>query len=151
MRRALAILKYVPAVLSGLLVVAWVVSSFATCYAQICVEGKYSTARYYFALNPGNSLLGRYDCPVSFPSEWEFGAKWSPDTGENLLGQFQLYRFSDDELCRYDSNIALPILMVLSAILPLAILLAVRFRFPLWSYFAWTALIAAELAYYLRA
>jgi hypothetical protein len=25
-----------------------------------------------------------------------------------------------------------------------------RFRFPLWSYFVWTALVAAELAYYLR-
>jgi hypothetical protein len=25
------------------------------------------------------------------------------------------------------------------------------FRFPLWSYFAYTALVAAELAYYLRA
>jgi hypothetical protein len=35
MRRALAILKYVPAVLCGLLVVAWVVSFFATCYADL--------------------------------------------------------------------------------------------------------------------
>jgi hypothetical protein len=150
MRCALAILKYVPALLCGLLVVAWVVSFFATCYAQICIEGKYSTARYYFTLNPGGILLGRYDCPVSFPTEWKFRAKRTPATVENLLGQFQLYRFSDDELCRYDSNLALPIPMVLSAILPVAILLAVHFRFPLWSYFAWTALIAAELAYYLR-
>jgi hypothetical protein len=33
---------------------------------------------------------------------------------------------------------------------PLAIGPFTRFRFPLWSYFAWTALLTAELAYYLR-
>jgi hypothetical protein len=38
--------------------------------------------------------------------------------------------------------------LLITAIFPVA--LGFRFRFPLWSYFAWTALIAAELAYYLR-
>jgi hypothetical protein len=33
---------------------------------------------------------------------------------------------------------------------PFAIGSLTRFRFPLWSYFAWTALVAAELTYYLR-
>jgi hypothetical protein len=40
--------------------------------------------------------------------------------------------------------------MILTVLLPLAIGCRNRFRFPLWSYFAWTALAAAEFAYYLR-
>jgi hypothetical protein len=43
-----------------------------------------------------------------------------------------------------------PIPLVLTALLPLGIGLLTRFRFPLWSYFVWTALVAAELGYYLR-
>jgi hypothetical protein len=38
---------------------------------------------------------------------------------------------------------------LLTVLATLAIGPFVRFRFPLWSYFAWTALIAIELAYYL--
>jgi hypothetical protein len=43
-----------------------------------------------------------------------------------------------------------PIPLVLTTLLPLGIGLLIRFRFPLCSYFVWTALVAAELAYYLR-
>jgi hypothetical protein len=44
----------------------------------------------------------------------------------------------------------LPIPMLISLFLPAGAGPLVNFRFPLWSYFAWTALLAAELAYYLR-
>jgi hypothetical protein len=42
----------------------------------------------------------------------------------------------------------LPFLVTLTG--PLAIGPFNRFRFPLWSWFAFTALVAVELAYYLR-
>jgi hypothetical protein len=45
---------------------------------------------------------------------------------------------------------ALPIPVMLTLVIPLSVAPFTRFRFPLWSYFAWTALVAAELAYYLR-
>jgi hypothetical protein len=43
-----------------------------------------------------------------------------------------------------------PIVFAITLLLPFAVAPFTRFRFPLWSYFAWTALVAAELAYYLR-
>jgi hypothetical protein len=45
---------------------------------------------------------------------------------------------------------SVPIPFLLAVVLPFAAASCTRFRFPLWSYFAWTALLAAELAYYLR-
>jgi hypothetical protein len=44
----------------------------------------------------------------------------------------------------------LPFLLLLTLLLPPAVGPFTHFRFPLWSYFAYTALLAAELAYYLR-
>ena len=46
--------------------------------------------------------------------------------------------------------IYIPIAWLITFMLPFALGCLTRFRFPLWSYFVWTALIAAELAYYLR-
>lgn len=48
-------------------------------------------------------------------------------------------------------NSEAPIPVLLTLVSPIAVGCLTRFRFPLWSYFAWTALVAAELAYYLRA
>jgi hypothetical protein len=46
--------------------------------------------------------------------------------------------------------VACPTSLLLTLSLPLGMSHFTHFRFPLWSYFAWTALVAAELAYYLR-
>jgi hypothetical protein len=45
---------------------------------------------------------------------------------------------------------SIPIPMAVSFVFPFIVAPFTRFRFPLWSYFAWTALVAVELAYYLR-
>jgi hypothetical protein len=53
-------------------------------------------------------------------------------------------------LNEYEFEIYIPIPMVLAVLTPLAVGPFTQFRFPLCSYFAWTALVAVELAYYLR-
>jgi hypothetical protein len=45
--------------------------------------------------------------------------------------------------------VACPIAVVLTLLAPLAVGTFNRFRFPLWMWFAWTALIASECAFYL--
>ena len=59
------------------------------------------------------------------------------------------FAFRQDDMY-YVILFACPISCLLTWLLPFAVSPFTRFRFPLWSYFAWTALIAAELAYYLR-
>jgi hypothetical protein len=47
-------------------------------------------------------------------------------------------------------GVGVPIIVAVTAMLPLAIGPFLSFRFRLWHYLAYTALVAVELAYYLR-
>jgi hypothetical protein len=140
MRRTLAILKYVPAVLCGLLVVAWVVSLFFALGLRVPLNGSSSVLTFcrFGGLNCWNQtqtspvfILERPSKYESNPRHWIFGE----------LYDHSYYPFF---------VIGVPIPLLLTALIPLSIGPFTGFRFPLWSYFAWTALIAAELAYYLR-
>ena len=46
--------------------------------------------------------------------------------------------------------IEVPILLLITAMIPLVVGSLIRFRFRLWQYFAFTAIVALELAYFLR-
>jgi hypothetical protein len=141
MRRVLATLKYLPALLCGLLVVAWVVSA-------------------YYAMAIGHRNLGLIAIVAGTASvRWLPNASLAPRffvirgpiTSEDLicrkngcLGEYELFWHNGDII------IGVPMAVIISLLLPLAVGPFTHFRFPLWSYFAYTALVAAELAYYLR-
>jgi hypothetical protein len=140
MRRALAILKYLPAVLCGLLVVAWVVSLSESFGITLP------------ASEPGGSWIVGFSCG-SIKHCLVFGER-----------AFQFERYRNDVVIPSASGLgtfgqsipwvahetSCPISFVLTLLLPFSLAPFIHFRFPLWSYFAWTALVAAELAYYLR-
>jgi hypothetical protein len=151
MRRALAILKWVPAVVCGLLVVAWVGSLF--------IYFRVSTPRHMLICDFSTLNYG------TFPANGNFlDAELRPHEASDYDSYFY---FAGRERRRYyltghmSFNVTYyndlparyyhcPIPFALSLLIPFAIAPFTRFRFPLWSYFAWTALIALELAYYLR-
>lgn len=64
-----------------------------------------------------------------------------------VLGRYQLYRLYKNE---FGSNwhFEIPFSIPLTALLPFTVGAFTSFRFRLWHYLAYTALIAAELAYY---
>jgi hypothetical protein len=144
MRRALAIVKYLPAALCALLVMAWVVSCF---YEIGAIARLWPQTTTVIGLSTGNLFAKTEDrvwqmriLPVSRPTQPEPFA---------YLGRFYFARgrlFGTG----YLTVCCCPLLFLSSLLFPLAIAPFTHFRFPLWSYFAWTALVAAELAYYLR-
>jgi hypothetical protein len=138
MPRALAILKYIPAVLCGLLVVAWVVS----CIFEVGPLARLPAGPHRLVLGVDH---GSVDCSLVFAplSKWSFVL--FPSLFRRPLGLLRFFA-EEDGYC-----LLLPIPMLLTLGTPLVVGPFNRFRFPLWSYFAWTALVAAELAYYLRA
>jgi hypothetical protein len=151
MRRVLASLKYVPAALCGLLVVAWMVSLFGHCwFVYVSPYGHHrgdGTLDFYaveagFGLGTARAFYGagEYDKPglhFRFRFQWEWaGTEW--------LGRLT----QPSDFSFYGG--LLPIPLLLTFVLPPSLAPFTRFRFPLWSYFAYTALLAAELAYYLR-
>jgi hypothetical protein len=153
MRRAFAILKYVPAVLCGLLVVAWVVSLFFSISTCVSLPAGRESALASWEVRRGDInfqfVAGRIE-------DSYIDLRWlgEADLEDSWLGRLEAGRATYPALQRPTairaSWLYLPIGVLLTLLLPLAIGIICGFRFPLWSYFAWTALIAAELAYYLR-
>jgi hypothetical protein len=47
-------------------------------------------------------------------------------------------------------EVAIPLLLCMTGLFPLAVGPFISFRFQIWHYLAYTALVAVELAYYLR-
>lgn len=144
MRRVLVLLKYVPAALCGLLVVAWVVSissyiachvPFADSYLQISCKRGSMTLMYW---------CGRKKAGVECN---HLGAEGI--SADNGLGYFAQVTYNDEDNGFSLTGIDVPIPFVLTILGPFSLAPLTHFRFPLWSYFAWTALVAAELAYYL--
>lgn len=137
-------LKYVPAMLCGLLVVAWV----ASVGHEASINWHRAARTYCVGLSRGNLY---FESVAGWYRKW-FDVRQIPAEsagGNSIVGQLQLvtekaYPEIDDWWCTS------PILLSLTICLPFAIAFAAHFRFPLWSYFAWIALIAAELAYYMR-
>jgi hypothetical protein len=150
MPRALAILRYIPAVLCGLLLVAWGVSfarglsvGFPTAKGQgsIGIENACLTVRHTEHVDVWIGIL-------LTPMEQGWSLNAQPPTRltrtQDVWGSFHF----DQNENYFRLQVPIPGLIALS--LPLALGPFTRFRFPLWSYFAWTALIATALAYYLR-
>jgi hypothetical protein len=136
------ILKYVPAVVLGLLVVAWVASAFAIVgtvlpstnggrgYGILCGRG--TIAIFYSETYPPNRLHTEI---VRNPS---------------IIGAFRLRSQHRPLWVAPSLDIQFPLAWIATALLPLAIGPFLSFRFRLWHYLAFTALVAVELAYYLR-
>ena len=129
------ILKYTPAVVLGLLVVVWV----ASCVTYAGVD---FPARISIGWVVGNFIVSReVTRDTSTPSSY-FGISEIPGL---RAGSFS---YAYDEFGTL--MLMLPIFWLITIALPLAIGPFLSFRFRLWHYFAYTALIALELAYYLR-
>jgi hypothetical protein len=147
MRRALASLKHIPAVLCGLLVVAWGMS----CFARTILWVGFFTGANEFAVGGGSLEFNRFlqlDLGDVSDVEWEYDLKLTAERRiGTCLGELSSKGGREDGTYMWFTSFPIPLGITL--LLPL-VLLPFFSRFPLWSYFAWTALLAAELAYYLR-
>jgi hypothetical protein len=143
------ILKFTPAVLMGMLVVAWVVSVFTQFrltkrrepegpdYTLFIVQGS-----LVVFVDPLTPIL--YHPPIE-----NYGPPKSRH--QAILGEFRFERKSASlPNGRKIVTFRLPLILLTTALLPLAIGPFFSFRFRLWHYLAYTALVAVELAYYLR-
>ena len=139
------ILKYTPAAVLGLLVVAWVVSLFGKLTLLV------GDLRPLAAGANGGSLV----IATGNQTGWLYVPRQSPL-------EFRLHRTAVEHpagrICYnphpcagfHNLRLEVPIACLLGVILPFAIGPFLSFRFRLWHYLAYTAVVAVELAYYLR-
>jgi hypothetical protein len=136
-------LKCTVAVVLLLLIVAW----------RLSLAGHYqwsapvANIRVGFALLHSDIALGVFSSPVSSLTESGFRrVGWGGP--EVVLGRVAYWR--DEQCTPWDSGIEVPIPLIVTALIPLAMKTILSSSFRLWHYLGYTALVALELAYYLR-
>jgi hypothetical protein len=139
------ILKSTPAVVLVLLMVAWVVSWYSTAVLSL------RSGRWYSGVGQekGTVILDIITVRDGGAFEgWMFIPAQQPPVFIDMAGRF----FSRKEHPIIESLISggVPHVCIVTAILPLAIGALTGFRFRLWHYLAYTALVGVELAYYSR-
>jgi hypothetical protein len=138
------ILKYAPAVVMGLLVLAWA--------ASLPRVAGYSYARpadaFDWRISPGTVSLAWFSLQGKRQPSYGYHRYhgWERLDIRKAAGRFEAKSRSNPEYIHFH----LPIPLILSLVLPLAVGPFISFRFRLWHYLAYTALVAVELAYYLR-
>ncbi|QDU31912.1 hypothetical protein ETAA8_70740 [Anatilimnocola aggregata] len=141
--RLLYPLKYVPAIVSCLLLILWCVSLVAEVgyFHRTLRHGP--RVRGYLGFARGSLVYSIYPYLELIPQDGGLVAQRLPGpiNLRRSLGYFQYQRHPW-------LVTAIPICWVLTALLPLAIGPWYRYRFASWMYFAWTALIAGQAAYF---
>jgi hypothetical protein len=133
------ILKYLPAMVLGLLVLVWMLSTFllfGVRHNQVSlhvIDGSLGLT-WDFVWPNGTSFLSRVK------GTWPL---------HNCMGELA-YRNYAWQAGGSLGEFRFPIPLSLTLLLPVALGPFLSFRFRLWHFLAYTALIAVELAYYLR-
>jgi hypothetical protein len=139
MTRQRYILRYLPAVVLGLVVAAWglsLVAGFGT-YLRIGSKGVSTCAAngtFFFVCKEDPSGQSHF--------------VWRPGIREGGPPPFG-YVSSEFDPPRI-VTLLVPLALITTAMLPLVVGGATGFRFHLWHYLAYTALVSIELTYYLR-
>jgi hypothetical protein len=121
----------------GLLVVVWVASAVRVWMfhppANPTLIVALSAGRLCISVHPG----------ANSNQDWFSHGQFYKLNLRNTLGWIELH-------FKQVTEVFVPIPLLITALLPLAIGPFISFRFRLWHYLAYTALVAVELAYYLR-
>jgi hypothetical protein len=131
------ILKFTPAVMLGLMVVAWVASHFRRIWLNVDCDQRGVALDF---------AQGGLDVIVHPSAGFEMEVQHYPLAPQhgNVLGTLGYSRLE------FLTITSVPVLLIVTILFPLAIGPFISFRFRLWHYLAYTALVAVELAYYLR-
>jgi hypothetical protein len=139
------ILKFTPAVVLGLLVMAWVASVF-TNFGMSSNLPRSGTLSAGAAHSTFHLILTSSRIRMSL---FFGGESWWNMELSSLLGSLAV-TWPRGTIKGAFFELQFPAPLLLSLILPIAIAPFISFRFRLRHYLAYTALIAVELAYYLR-
>ena len=129
----LSIAKFAPTVLCGLLAAAWIVSQFACLGVDIEWPNRGRNRRLHLAILAGDAYFSRWEGDGR-PTAWF--VRWrSEDDPQTWLGSIQSYGIPNEPTL-LPMGVAIPIPLGLTLLFPLAVGCRRRFRFPLWSWFA---------------
>ena len=131
----------------ALLVGAWILNFFGT-FGVGTRSGKFD---YHFAFLSGTFLISKNGNNMAQGVFWRTYRPLTPDEMPINGGLSSMYaRLSFRSISPGLWRLQVPIILLITALIPLLVGSLSRFRFRLWQFFAFTALVAMELAYFLR-
>ena len=141
------ILACIPLIVVALLVGAWI----ANFFGQVGLGVRTGKFDYHFAFRSGSLSLSRHDNDKVLGLFWRANPTFLPPDLAAEVGDIS----SLSARLRFGSNgghwfIEVPIVLLATAFVPLVFGSFLGFRFRLWQCFAFTAIVALELAYFLR-
>jgi hypothetical protein len=140
--------KYLPAVLCALLLFAWISSQFFSVQVAIpCGNGDVTLALH-------DGVLHYVYCRP--PARWgSFHAEWLDDsTPRTYVSQLAYVRSGPPNhwlrSAYFRRALHVPVPLAITALLPFAVGPFIRYRYPLWSWFAIVVMLCGKLAFYVR-
>ena len=145
MKRVRALLwfavRFAPLALLVALVAMWIASLFYQFGYTHIVRGRHWIAGALAANVVVESLAGLPRPEGFFLREYHVGQK------RPYFGRFGFHFGALPDSSRYDA-IQIPVPWLVTLLLPAAIGPFLRYRYPLWTWFAWGAIVAGETAFY---
>lgn len=140
------IVAYLLLAVVALLVAAWI----ANFFGQFGIGTRSGKFDYHYTFRSGNLSLSQHDNSMlqglfwrTYPPLPEFAA----DVG-TLSSLSAHFRFTN--IGAEDWFIQVPIIVLITVLLPFVLGSFLGFRFPLWQFFAFTAIVAVELACFVK-
>jgi hypothetical protein len=129
------------------LVAAWVLNF----YGQFGFGTRYGKFDHHFTFHCGSASISQQGNFMVQGFFWKTYPDLPPDLAEEIGTLSSLKaRLSFSSVIPGNWRIEVPIILLITAIIPLVVGSLSRFRFRLWQFFAFTAVVAVELAYFLR-
>jgi hypothetical protein len=145
MRSLISAAKFLPCALLVVVSAALIFSTFGSCSIQTHYNEGWG---YDFELYDGCAVISipKYVEPIQIPPYFFLGLERCSLV--ELLGKFEVQ--TSNSAGWVGLQCAIPLLAIMTILLPPAIGPFLKYRFPLWSWFAYLAVLAGEMAIYLR-
>ncbi len=124
--------------LVAFLIAAWI----ANFFGQFGIGTRCGQFDYHYTFRSGMLSLSKHDNGMLQGIFW--GSN-SPNGYSSLYAQLAFFNYGTDQWA-----IEVPILLLITALIPVVVGTFTQFRFRLWQFFAFIAILSLELALFLR-
>jgi hypothetical protein len=138
------ILKYVPVALIVLLLVAWVLNFFG----QFGIGLRPGKHDYHIAFRSGSVSASQHDNNMIQGLFYQQYPRLQPDIAAEVGSLSSLSARLSIRTKPEQLGVGVPIVLIITLLLPFAIGAFTGFRFKLWQLFAFTTIVAVQLVYF---
>jgi len=143
--------KHIVTCLSLIVIASLVAAWIANFFGQFGIGTRYGKFDQHFVFRSGSLSISQHENIMVQGLFWRANPRLEPELAAQVGDLSSLsarLRFKNNSPGHW--RIEVPIVLLITALIPLVFGSLSRFRFRLWQFFVFTAILALELAYFLR-